>query len=487
MKILLVPLDERPVSIELPGLIAAIAGAQVVAPPAACRPVIRAAGDVDAIPAWLQSASADADGVVASLEGLGFGGLIPSRIGAEPVEQVLDRWAVLRTIDLPVHASVVVPRTPDSDDAFEEPEYWADWGSRLHVLSSDLGSTDTVVIATTDVPEPVRADWLSRRLRQHTLGLAALGLVGDGVIARLIAGVDDAVAGSLSAAAQRDLAAWSSRLGLDDRVVVGPGADETAAVLTARLIVDRAGVTPRVVIRCADDDGLARVAPYETGSVLDTARGQLRAAGATTVDDGEAEATLVVHAPQGDGDWAVAPPASTDADAAARTVALVRRELEAGRAVAVADVAQPNGADPELVRALLETGLFGRLDGFAAWNTAGNTIGTVAAHLAVALAARATGTYDQRAAARHLRLRLIEDAAYMSGARARFRRERGSRPDRHDRIDDVSAASARLAELLNEALDDLGASQVAAITPDQIGFPWARSFEIRVHPGAGER
>lgn len=482
MKILLVPLDERPVSLELPGLVGAIAGARIVGPPAAARPAIRTAGDLSVLTDWLEREAQDADAAVVSLEGLGFGGLIPSRIGSETVDRVLERWAVLRRLSIPVYASAVIPRSPDSDDAFEEPEYWADWGPQLHRLSTALGSGAGE--PATDVPADVRGDWLARRLRQHTLGHAALGMVADGTIDRLVIGVDDAVPASLSFEAQAQLAAWVRRLGLEERAVVGPGADETAAVLTARLVADRAGVAPRVGIRCSAPDGLARIAPYETGPVGATAHGQLRAAGATATDSA-ADGVLVLHAPHGSGDWAVAPPASTDREAAARTADLVRDELAAGRAVAVADVAQPNGADPALLRALLGGDLFERLDGFAGWNTAGNTIGTAAASLVAALAGRAMGSYDARAADRLRRLRLIEDAAYMSVARARLRSELGSRPDRHDHIADAGPASERLAALLNEALTELGASDLATIGSSQVGFPWARSFEIALDSEAG--
>ncbi|WAB84366.1 DUF4127 family protein [Microcella daejeonensis] len=492
MVILLVPLDERPVSSELPGLIAAIAGAQIRVPPPATLPSMRSAGDVDAIAGWLGENAAGAAGAVISLEGLGLGGLVPSRIGSEPLERVIDRWSVLRGLGDSTYASVLVPRAPDSDDAFEDPEYWAAWGRTLHRLSTELGSDSSADPDASSVPQEVRADWLSRRLRQHVLGLAALGLVSDGAIARLVVGVDDAVPCSLSALAQRDLANWSARLGVNDRVVVGPGADETGAVLTARLIADSACAAPRVVICCAEEGGLDRVAPYETGPVITTARNQLRAAGAVPVDDlvdegPEGDAVLVVHAPQSAGDWAVAPPTTIDASAAHRTAELVRRELDAGRAVAVADVAQPNGADPALVRALLANETFHRLDGFAAWNTAGNTLGTVAATLIVTLVARSNGSYRSEAAARHRRLRLIEDAAYMSSARARFRSERGLRPDRHDQIRDPKAASARVAELLNEALVELGVPEFATVQPEHVTFPWSRSFEIRLDAAAGER
>jgi hypothetical protein len=489
MRIVLVPLDERPVSARLPRLIAALAGAEVEVPPPMALPSVRRPGDLDALAAWFADAAAGADGAVVSLEGLGFGGLIPSRIGTEPLEQVLARWSVLRDLDVPVNAAVVVPRSPDALDAFEEPEYWATWGPVLHALSRRLGGSESTDDAGS-VPADIRSDWLRRRLRQHALGLAALGLAADGTISRLFVGVDDAAARSLSSTAQADLDAWATRLELGDRVVVGPGADETGAVLTARLIVDRLAPHdgPRVAVACAEDGGLDRIAPYETGPVGMTARAQVAAAGGAIVDDpAYADAVLVVHAPDGRGDWAVAPPASTDAAAARRTAELAARLMDAGRAVALADTAQPNGADPELVQALAATGAAERLDGFAAWNTAGNTLGTAAAHLVTALVARRAGVFDASASARLLRLRFLEDFGYMSVARAALRRELGSPADRHDRIDDADAASALVARLVDDTVGAMPELGIGPVRPEDVSFPWRRSFEIALADHAGER
>lgn len=484
------PLDERPVSAHLPRQVAAVAGAAVELPPAAALPTVRRAGDLEALSGWLAGAAVGADGAVVSLEGLGFGGLIPSRIGDEPLEEVLARWAVLRGLGTPVHAAVVVPRSPDALDAFEEPEYWATWGPSLHALSARLADGRSTESAT-PVPPDIRADWLRRRLRQHALGLAAIGLAADGTLARLFVGVDDAATRSLSAAAQADLDAWTDRLDLRDRVVVGPGADETGAVLTARLLVERLadGHGPRVAVACAEPDGLARVAPYETGPIGATARAQVAAAGGVlAADPADADAVLVVHAPDGTrGDWAVAPPATTDAAAARRTAGLVSRLLDSGRSVAVADAGQPNGADPLLVRELAALGAIDRLDGYAAWNTAGNTLGAAAAHLVTAAVARRAGTFDAEAAARLVRLRVIEDYGYMSAARAALRRELGSPADRHDRIDDPAAASVRTAALLDEALDAIPGLGFGNVQPEHVTFPWRRSFEIALADEAGVR
>ncbi|WP_160141387.1 DUF4127 family protein [Microbacterium sp. SLBN-154] len=491
---MLVPLDERPVCLDLPRRIAAIAGFRMDVPPPVARPDLRHGGDLGALTTWLEAALHDdgedaARAAVVSLDGLGFGGLIPSRIGAESAAAVLARFDVLRDSPAPVYASIVVPRAPDAADDFEEPLYWAEWGPALHALSLHLGGGGGGG-RIAEIPDDVRADWLRRRLRQHVIALGAVGMVADGTLRRLFVGVDDAVPGSLSERDQMAVVEWIARLGVTSRARVAPGADETGAVLTARAIGEQLQTRPsRIAVLAADPRGLERVAPYETGPVGDTARAQLDSAGAELVaDPSEADGILLVHTPDGtSGDWAVSPPERTDAAAADATAALAASLSTDGRiAVAVADVAQPNGADPALVRALARRHVLADLDGYAAWNTAGNTIGTAAAHLVTALAARRAGVFDGGASARLVRTRVIEDYGYMSAVRRQLRARIGSPVERHDRIEDVGGAAAFVAAALTDALAPLASAGIGRVTASDISFPWRRSFEIALSDTAGE-
>ncbi len=54
MRIALVPLDERPVNVDLPRQVAAIAGAELLLPPAEAMPVFRRPADVAALHGWLR-------------------------------------------------------------------------------------------------------------------------------------------------------------------------------------------------------------------------------------------------------------------------------------------------------------------------------------------------------------------------------------------------------------------------------------------------
>lgn len=479
-RLVLVPLDERPVAVTLPGQVAAVAGVEVQTPPAELLSRRRAPGDVTGQLAWLRSVGRTASGAVVSLEGLGLGGLIPSRIGHEPLEDVLAHWSVLDELACPVHASVVVPRAPCVDDAAEEPDYWSDHGRALHAVSAAWASGSGVPAALAASAESARRDWLRRRHRQHLLAQRAVGLVAEGRVATLIVGVDDASPHSLSAMAAADLRHWVDRLEVADRVQVRPGNDECGAALVSRAVTLSRGTRPRIGVVSGSND-LDQVPSYDESPLRQSVTDQVIGCGGVPSPlsaGADVDGVLVVHGPQGPGDWALDPPTHTAPQRVAATIHVIRAALDLGVPVALADVAHPNGADPALIETLLSQRLLQSLAGYAAWNTAGNTLGTATATLVLTVVARAHGTYDGAAAQDLLALRVAEDWGWMTRVRPWIRAQRGSDPSAHDHIDAddplIGSARRRLDDLLRRRpwLCDWEVSHLR--------LPWDRSFEVDV-------
>ncbi|MFB6550801.1 DUF4127 family protein [Streptomyces sp. NPDC056405] len=479
--IALVPLDERPACATLPVMVAALAGVPVRTP-AALLPALRTPGDPDGIGRWLARQAPDA--AVVSLETLGHGGLIASRTRPGTVASIAARLEPLRALaatGTPVHGVTLVTRTPDSDDAMEEPDYWDPHGPALHRWSAALhrASLHGAPVPETDVPDEVRADFLGRRLRNHALNLVALELVADGTLTSLVVGADDTAPHALATAELGWLTGWTNWLG--GPVAVRPGADEACTTLVARTVGTLlGGPAIRVAIEGRDLD---RVAPYENVPVGRTAAGQVAACGGIVVqEDDDADVRLLVHTPDGTGaDWAVAPPATRADDARERAESLAGRAarlLASGHRVAVADCAQPNGADPLLVTALAKAGIAEELVAYAAWNTAGNTLGTVAAHAVTYVAAERAGVLDIMAHRRLLLHRYLEDAGYMTCARATARAELGSVPGRHDHVPDGHRVLALIEAELTAFQTGLGIFPELRLEPGSVRLPWHRTFEI---------
>jgi hypothetical protein len=474
--LVLVPLDDRPVTGRLPVMVAAVAGAAVRIPPARLLPEFRRPGDMDGLSAWLRQAAATADAAVVSLEMLAMGGLVPSRIGQESAASTLARWDVLSELDLPVHASAVVTRTPNADDASEEPLYFAHSGRAVHAASAALSEGRPL---PDGIDTGALADFLQRRLRNHVLNLSALGLAHRGTVTTLAITSDDTAVAGIGTAEQEWIERWVRWLTLTDRVLMYPGADEVGTVLIARALTSLAG-GPAPTVRVHATGGLDRIPPYENAPIGQSAHTQVLAAGGRPFDapaDEPADLELVLHPPSLDGhDHAVNPPTKTDPAAAQATADLVRELLSAGRTVALADCAHPNGADPALVRALgvVLGRRWERLAGFAAWNTAGNSIGTAVAHGLAGVAGRRLGTFDADAHAHLIRHRLLEDWGWMTHARGDVRKQLALDPTRHDQLAPDSAAKGMATALLQDRLAELGPGWAVR----DVRFPWGRTFEI---------
>ncbi|MET9022360.1 DUF4127 family protein [Actinopolymorpha sp. NPDC004070] len=339
MRIALLPLDERPVNATLPAHIAAIAGVEVLTPPAELLPRMRTPGRADELTGWLAEVAGEADALVVSLDMLGYGGLIGSRTTLDAASVVVERLAVLERIRpsrprLPITAVTTVMRASRSYSPAEEPEYWSQHGVELHDLGGALhreflGESHERERLTAAVPADVQADFWLRRLRNHTVDLFALGLAGRGTLDTLLVTADDTAPRAAGSLEQVWLRHWVSATGLDTRVLMYPGADEVGSVLVARALADgpagkegsrdavelssaedgqsgQAGQAAqeepvreeaaqeepvhdeavRIAIEICEEGGADRIAPYENVPVAAGVARQISAAGAEVVPGG---------------------------------------------------------------------------------------------------------------------------------------------------------------------------------------------------------
>ena len=506
LTVALVPLDERPVNTRYPQMLGAIGGADVRLPPPEILGRQRIPSDKQAVSAWL-NAEREADAAVVSCDFFGFGNLINARISQDSAAQVLARLDLLAEINAarPVHAFSLITRVSNADDAVEEPEYWARWGTRFYRYArlthqaergGALGAEDAADLAHLEaaLPQDLKTDWLRRRLRNHTVNLGLLDMAARGQLASLRLTSDDTSPWGFPSRERDWLRGWPALVGpaLADRVMMHPGADEVGSALLARLLMGRAGRAPRVGVVYSHPGGEALVAPYEDRPVRETVEGQVRACGCRVAGDPD-DCDFVLG---------VATPSPRRTDYRPEYAADDRRERAAGYAafladlggrqargvpVALADVAYPNGADPVLAGMLLapDSPLApGALAAYGAWNTAGNTLGVTVAQ--AACAGRA-GADAGRAGAQRLFLahRFLEDWGYQALVRREARDEAARRWGRRepdpDRPDEQAALCADIEERLRGRLAELQARGVGVglrLAAGSVRLPWRRTFEV---------
>lgn len=479
MELVVVPLDDRPTSVQLPRMVAAIARARVTLPPDEVLGHYREPGDHDGLAAWLATDVQAADAFVIAVDQLVHGGLVPARLSTTPVDVAIGRLEPLRALRAARPASGIaayatVMRWPDADDATEEPDEWAVFGRRLHQLGAALhrveeGAPSSVVTdARSGVPDALAVSMIRRRLRNHLVNLAAVEIAVADDLTPFVTCVDDTSPYSLSSLERVELASWITRLDRRD-MPVHTGLDEVDALLTARHVLAGRGLVPRIAVEYVPADGGERRAPYEDGLVKDDVESATRLVGGRLVD-ADPDLTVVVHAPApSGGDWAIGPPPAPSGEHVASVTDRVRQLQADGRAVAVADVAFPNGADPLLVEGLASEVSLPSLASFGGWNTAANTIGGVIAHAVLTL----VPDHDRVAHERLLAHRFVDDWAFQAHARShiRARLARGALT-----VDEAPTVTAALLDKDLAGLPGLGDDW--SVCPVSVSLPWGTTFQV---------
>lgn len=160
-KIILIPLDNRPVSYTLPQQIASLnSSVEIYAPPREFLGGLTENSKVDKILEWLDETLKleKADYLVVSLDTIAHGGLIPSRRSLDKGEEILDRLNIFRNIveknnvKAKIYAFSSIMRISDSYVNEEEKEYWDKFGKEIFKYSFlkhkyDLHINQTVILS----------------------------------------------------------------------------------------------------------------------------------------------------------------------------------------------------------------------------------------------------------------------------------------------------------------------------------------------------
>jgi hypothetical protein len=507
-RIALIPLDERPVNVRYPQMIGGIAGAQVLVPPAEFGGLHREPADATFAADWLRESARRGDIAAAavSCDFLAYGNLINSRISDDSAASAIGRLSVLEEIgaQIPVYAFSLITRVSNADDDVEEPRYWREWGTKFYEYARLTHQSEAGVLAPDEqdrlaelaatLPREHVSDWMVRRLRNHTVNLALMDMAARGRVASLLLTSDDTSAFGFPTRERDWLRRWLQAIGRQpaERIEMHPGADEVGSALVAKIVNITAKTRPSVWIEYAVGQDQEIVAPYEDRPVCETVLGQLGACGCIAAGSaGECDFVLGVATPS---------PRRTDyrpefleQDRVERTamyadfLARLGAHVDAGRPVAIADVAYPNGSDPLLSEMLLDAEspiAPGSLAGYGAWNTAGNTLGTVMAQASCSL--RMFGMKERLSAQNQfLTHRFLEDYGYQLRVRRQAREfallQWGRAEPNPESAAEQGLICVFIEDRLNGILSELQSAGIGVgtrIVEGSTHLPWSRTFEV---------
>lgn len=489
LAIVFVPMYATPTARQLPMMAGAIARAEVREPPPQWLGDYITPGDVAAIDRWLARAAPTSDDFVISIDTLAYGGLDASRAPGVSQREAIARLETLRRLrdahpQARIAAFGTIMRLEPTAVApvGAARTYWAGaqpptwqyiWEyAQLHDPPQPSEAERARQLQML-IGRPVLEQYLGTRERNRSVDLAALQLVADGTLDRIIIGQDDAGPVGLHVKDVRALKQAVARLGIGDRTSIEPGADELGLVLVARALTRRIGWTPRVAVRYSMPNGALTQDPLEYAPVHVTIDALVRRCGGVR-DDSQPDFTLYVRVPG-------TSPTQDD-----RLLGELRSQVQRGRSVALVDLTFLSGsytAQAAFAKKLISAGLAGKLDAYSAWNTTANSAGIALGEIVAAGVGRRTGRYDPLAHAEFMLDRYIDDYLYHTQVRPRIDADLAARgitahwylAPRVWRETDaaVRAAVVPMArELLRRIYPDYRAVRL------DVRLPWPRTFEI---------
>ncbi|MCI0524845.1 MAG: DUF4127 family protein [Acidobacteria bacterium] len=381
--ITLAPIDDRPAVGQFAQMIGAIADHRVRTPPREMLGRFTTPGDTARIGDWLRAQDySKTDAVVVSVDMLAYGGLVASRVHNTSFDEAkrrleFFRWFRSKYPRIPVYAFSTIMRVAPTATA-ETRNYHGKLARWAELKDRVLKTTDQKLAAELDqinreLDPQVVENYLAARRRNLQINLAMLELVKAGVVNEMVLLQDDAREFGLHRQDQAVLKDKLKRLGIELRVLIYNGADEGSNSLVSRAILDKFAYKLRVAVVYSSEKSREVIAPFEDHPLEYTVESQIRAAGGIPVSEyDKSDYTLFVNAP-----------GTSDEEFDLFLKKLIK-ELKETRHIALADLLFPkphhSGADERLIAALKRENLLDRFAGYAAWNTAGNTLGTTIPH-----------------------------------------------------------------------------------------------------------
>jgi hypothetical protein len=436
MRILYIPLDERPCNEKFPGMISQIASeVDFVSPPFSMYGEKKIKTDTEELWNWIYRNIDGCDYAVISIEMAVYGGLLPSRLHRMSIDECREKVMRIKTLkDIHPHVNIYVSnlimRTPQYNSSDEEPEYYEDYGFRIFKQSwlRDKSNRDglnkeeqeELEKILSEVPAEFIKDYEDRRKINVQVNEMVMELVKDGVIDFMSIPQDDAALYGYTALDQKVVMKKLSDHRLQFRVHTYPGADEVGITLCSRAVNLTNGVAPKIYIIFSSTLGPQIIPRYEDRPMFESMKAHIMAIGGRIVNrPEEADVILAVNSP---GKEMSEAPLQDQKDVTytsfrhLRTfVEDIKYYIDRGKKVVVSDAAFGNGGDKELVIMLDTIGYLDKLHGYAGWNTHCNTLGTALGMLSMVC----QPSVNREAVTYNLIFRLMEDVVYQSIVRPR--------------------------------------------------------------------
>lgn len=479
--ILLVPQDDRPVSLDYTVNTAERAGYTVLTPPRAYLSGKNFRGSPDLIWRWVEQNMVRADAAVLSTDTLIYGGLVDSRKHNEPLTTLMARENRIRALHaqypkIPIYGFGTIMRTPYASSGGVEPYYYSKYGNDLYRLSGlqdkmDAGKitpdeTAGLLSLKLSIPSEYLQDWFKRRTKNNTINRMLIKDTKSGVFAYYSEGHDDNSKNSQSTLESRYLAADAKGLP-ESRYGSFPGADQLALLLIARYHDDSHHLKPAFSVIYPLGRAENTVPSYENQPIGKTISEHIAAVGGVMAGKNVPYIVLAVNTPIAStgesgqfSNFGMMKQSTTD------FMNEVKNVIGRGIPVSMVDVYFANGSDNTLMNLMVKDDLLYKVAAYNGWNTASNTIGYA---IAQAILAPSMSAEDHK---NMLTEQYIDNWAYQANVRKNIARM--TELETNGTTPTPAIKQEMIAEVQEFAKKKMGLNP-ATVSAD---FPWNRLFEI---------
>ncbi len=399
MKILYIPLDERPCNYLYPQYMSNTQEKlELITVPVEILGNKKVPADTDKIWEFVFENISDCDAVVLSIDMLIYGGLIPSRLHKLidlQAEKYINNIKKIRKINdkIKIYAFNCVMRTPHYNSSEEEPEYYEEFGEAIFKRSYLLDKShrfglieeEENQLKEINIPSEYIDDYENRREFNSNINLIISKLLKEDYIDFLTIPQDDSSEFGYTAIDQKKIVNFIENNDLAFRINIYPGADEVGSALVARAYNDFYKKATKIYPFYASVNGPLITPLYEDRPMYESLKSHIRVVGGEIVEtSAEADIILAINSPgkimqeswdQFDKKDITYTSFRNLMDFAMR----ISKFVDQGKDVIISDSAFSNGGDLQLIKFLDKTGALSKLISYKGWNTNCNTLGTTLA------------------------------------------------------------------------------------------------------------
>lgn len=499
MKIIYIPLDERPCNYHYPlRAVRTIDDIEVIAPSVELLGYKKKAADTKKLWDFIEKNVKSDDILIISTEMLMYGGLVPSRLHHKNDDEREFFISKIRQLknehpNLQIYLSNLIMRTPQYNSSDEEPDYYETFGLDIFKLGLFIDKSERGIITDEEtkeyekisksVPKEIIADFKDRREYNKTLTLSLLNLVDEGIISLMVIPQDDSHEFGFTAIDQNEIYPKIRDLKLSEKVLVYPGADEVGYELLARSVNKIRNQTPKIYVHYSSVNGPFIIPTYEDREIGESLKSHVLVSGGRLVNTpNESDFILSYNTP---GQKMI----ESSLQKSHRLISFDRNRnltyfvneiklfVKDYKKVVICDASFSNGGDLQLLEMLAsEKGILENICAYRGWNTNCNSLGTALAEGIFSLHSSEELRRNNNIAC------MIDDVFYQAIIRGNIA-EKELEP-RYLTYFDLKDKQKEIIEILREQINQCMLEYIKNDYQDfdmerlTVNFPWNRMFEI---------